>query len=393
MIGHIYIKGQIGSFQDVKGVELIDLVMQVQRQKDAEVFFVYVDSPGGSIDEGDNMYNYLKSLPQRITTVGIGMVASIATKPMLAGDERIMIEGQSELMVHNPWADGVKGDAEELMSAAERIREEEDKLISFYNEVTGISKEGLDALMKSETYLTPEKALELGFITKIIKASEMTALGMVLPTAQPTEAKVKAFAFKKTDTMSKEILSKIDQMLAFFKKEDKTETKKLALMVADSNGVQVEIKKADGSEITGQPIAGDLCTVEGQPAEGTYIFPDMGISIDAKAGVISAVNPIEAAKVDPANDPNSPEYLKTELAKAQAKILEQENQIKENETFKTEVETKFALIEKGLKSTASGYVPQGRTTEFREEKKNTPVEITKESMKKRREGYKKQNEK
>lgn len=378
MIGHIHISGLIGSYTDEKGVlhkgvELIDVISQVQKQKDSEEFVLHINSEGGGVETGYDIYNYLKSLPQKITTVIEGMCASMATVVALAGDVRIMTT-ESKFMIHNPWIGGVKGDADELLSAAEEIRAEEDRMIDFYSEHTGVLKEGFDALMKSETYLTPDQAKELGFIHEI----------------RPT---VKALAFKKTDTMSKEILSKIDQVLALvgIKKE---EPKKLALMVADSNGVQVEIKKADGSEITGQPTAGDMCTVEGKPAEGTYIFPDMGVSIDAKAGVISAVNPIEQeAKVDPANDPNSPEYIKTELAKSQARVAELETQIKEHDTFKAEVETKFALIEKGLKSTSSNYQVQGRSTDFREDKKDTPVNITKESMKKRRSEYKTQNEK
>jgi hypothetical protein len=342
------------------------------------MFFVYVNSPGGRIDVGDDMYTYLKSLPQRITTVGIGMVASIATKPFLSGDERYMIIGESELMVHNPWVDNVRGDAEDLLSAAEEIRKEEDRLIDFYSESTGISREGLDALMKSETYLTPEKALELGFITKVITRQEATSLGMIFPNEQV--AKLKALAFKKTDTMSKEILSKIDQVLAFFKKEEKPEAKKLALMVSDSNGVQVEIKKADGTEIEGKPAQGDLVTVEGKPGEGSYILPDMGITIEVKAGVISSITD---TKKKEESKPEAPTQ-DAELAEAKAKIKELEAQAKEHETFKAEVEAKFALIEKSLKSTVSNYQVLGKSTEFREEKNDSKGLVTKEELKKRK---------
>jgi ATP-dependent Clp protease protease subunit len=378
MIGHIYINKQIGSFEGIQGIELIDLITQVQKQKDAEMFFVYVNSPGGRIDVGDDMYTYLKSLPQRITTVGIGMVASIATKPFLSGDERYMIIGESELMVHNPWVDNVRGDAEDLLSAAEEIRKEEDRLIDFYSESTGISREGLDALMKSETYLTPEKALELGFITKVITRQEATSLGMIFPNEHV--AKLKALAFKKTDTMSKEILSKIDQVLAFFKKEEKPEAKKLALMVSDSNGVQVEIKKADGTEIEGKPAQGDLVTVEGKPGEGSYILPDMGITIEVKAGVISSITD---TKKKEESKPEAPTQ-DAELAEAKAKIKELEAQAKEHETFKAEVEAKFALIEKSLKSTVSNYQVLGKSTEFREEKNDSKGLVTKEELKKRK---------
>jgi ATP-dependent Clp endopeptidase proteolytic subunit ClpP len=388
MIGHIYITGQIGSFEGVKGIELVDLIIQVQRQKAADTFYVYVDSPGGSIDVGDNIYMYLKSLPQIIMTVGFGMVASIATKAMLAGEERIMIQGQSEFMIHNPWAGGVSGDAEDLMSIAEEIRAEEDKLISFYSEATGISKEGLDALMKAETFLAPEKALELGFITKVITKEEALAMGMIFPTAQV--AKLKALAFKKTEakkenTMSKQILSKLDEVLAYIgiKKEEKVEVK--ALVVSDSNGVSLNITKEDGTDIQGMPVQGDMVTVDGQPADGSYILPDMKITIVVKAGIVDTVTPdAAAAVVDPAL-----EQAQKDLTAALAKVKELEAKDKENESFKSQVETKFALLEKGLKASNSNYVVQGRTTEFREKEKQTSVAVTKAEMRKRRESYKK----
>jgi ATP-dependent Clp protease protease subunit len=387
MIGHIYIKGQIGSFEGVKGIELIDLITQVQRQKAAEAFFVYVDSPGGSIDVGDDMYTYLKSLPQRITTVGIGMVASIATKPMLAGDERIMIQGQSDLMIHNPWADNVRGDAEDLMSAAERIRAEEDKLIDFYSEATGISREGLDALMKSETYLTPEKALELGFITKVIAASEMVALGMVLPTAQIQEAKLKALAFKTTDTMTKKIEEKIDLLINGMAKLFKGEEKKLAMVVSDSNGVSLDIKKADGTEID-KPAEGDIVSANGTPAEGSYILPDMGITIVVKAGVITSITDAAAETTEETTTETPEEAAKKELATAQAKIKELETIVEENKKSSEVIETKVALMEKSFKAIASKYQPEGRTTDFREDGKEKVVALTKDTLKERKESYK-----
>jgi ATP-dependent Clp protease protease subunit len=382
MIGHIYINKQIGSFEGIQGIELIDLITQVQKQKDAEMFFVYVNSPGGRIDVGDDMYTYLKSLPQRITTVGIGMVASIATKPFLSGDERYMIIGESELMVHNPWVDNVRGDAEDLLSAAEEIRKEEDRLIDFYSESTGISREGLDALMKSETYLTPEKALELGFVTKVISKQEATSLGMIFPNEQV--AKVKAVAFKKTETMSKKLEEKIDSMLLAmgnFFKGAKPEVVIVAKTVSDSNGVSLEIKKADGSEAD-KPAEGDLVTVEGKPGEGSYIIPDMGLTIEVKAGVITSIT--DTAKQEEPKAPEAPAQ-DAELATAQAKIKELEATIEESKKSSEVLENKVALMEKSFKAIASKFSPGGRTTEFREEKNNTQGLVTKEEMKKRRE--------
>lgn len=394
MIGHIYITGYIGSFRDengveVKGIELIDVISAVQKNVLAERFNVYIKSKGGRVDTGYNIYSYLKSLKQPVTTIIDQECASIATVVASAGDERIMIKG-SGFTIHNPWVGGVTGDADDLLSAAEGMRAEEDKMIDFYSELTGIGKEGLDALMKVETNLTEEKALELKFVTKVIGREEAEGLGLIL--AQVTAPQPKALAVikpneKKENTMSKEILSKLDQVLAFvgIKKEDKPVVK--AMVVSDSNGVSLDIKKADGTEIEGKPASGDLVTADGKPAEGSYILPDMGLTIEVKAGVISSVT--DTAKPDDAAAPNEElEQAKKDLTASQARVTELEEKVKEHENFKAEVETKFALIEKGLKASNSKYVPVGKTTEFREEKKDDKALVTKEALNKIKEDRK-----
>src|SRR5690625_5103242 len=85
MNGNIYINGLIGTRLnekgevEEKGVELLDVILQVKNQPKAESFTVYINSPGGYVDVGFEIHDYLKSLGKPIKTVGQGMVASIAT--------------------------------------------------------------------------------------------------------------------------------------------------------------------------------------------------------------------------------------------------------------------------------------------------------------------------
>lgn len=368
MIGHIYINGIIGSYKDEVGVELIDIISQVQKQRDAEEFIVHINSKGGDIDKGYDIYNYLKSLPQIITTEINGMCASMATVIALAGDKRVMVEG-SQFMIHNPWAADVNGDSDELLAIHEIMRVEEDKMIAFYSDHTGILKEGLDALMKAETYLTPEKALELGFITEIRKAQEVKALAF------------KKEEVKKETSMSKEISNKIDQLMAFLKIKPEVKVTGKALEASDSNGAKVTITKADGSDLEGLPVAGDLIMVDGQLANGSIVIPEMKITIEAAEGVIKSV------KEDAVEEAANPELeqAKQDLVASQAKVKDLEDKVKEHESFKAEVENKFALIEKGLKASHSNYVPQGRAASFDKGKEVSTGFTSKEDLKKRRE--------
>ena len=101
MTGNIYISGQIGSFDGTPGIELIDVVSQVKKQPKATAFNVHINSEGGLVDVGFDIYHYLKSLGKPITTIGSGIVASIATVIFMAGSKRLIREN-TPFMIHLP---------------------------------------------------------------------------------------------------------------------------------------------------------------------------------------------------------------------------------------------------------------------------------------------------
>lgn len=92
MIGKIYITGTIGDFEEdgkvVPGINLIDIVGQVKAQPEATSFDVFINSEGGYVHIGFDILNYLRSLGKPITTIGTGIVASIATVIFMAGTQR-----------------------------------------------------------------------------------------------------------------------------------------------------------------------------------------------------------------------------------------------------------------------------------------------------------------
>jgi ATP-dependent protease ClpP protease subunit len=321
VIGKINIIGDIGSYEDkqgnlVKGVDLMDVIAQVKSQPEALSFEVTIDSLGGFCDVGYDIHDYLKTIKKPVTTIAVNKCASIATVIFLAGSVRTPL---CNLMIHNPWIGSVSGDADEMERAAADIRAEEDKLIDFYAKATGLEKIALDALMKKEAYIDPEMAVKLGFATKA-------------PTENLTLNKdYKAVARLNETPMSKEtkdLLSKmgetLDAVKSFMagKKPEEKKTPAKALMVPDKDGKNLNITNADGSEITGVPVAGNMVTIDGALAEGEYVLPSLNVSITVGAGVITAVT-------DMAQD-----SAEKKLETANKKIADLE---KENSTMKAEL--------------------------------------------------------
>jgi ATP-dependent protease ClpP protease subunit len=174
MIGKISINGHIGdSYVDSQGqahvgTNLLSVIDQVANFPDALAYEVSINSPGGYVDVGDAIYDYLLSLKKQgktITTIQTGLIGSIATKLFLAGDRRIA-DDRYQFWIHNPFQENVSGDADAMQAAADLLGATEKNLRKFYAEFTQISDEGLDGLMKIETGLSADQCIKFKFATE-----------------------------------------------------------------------------------------------------------------------------------------------------------------------------------------------------------------------------------
>lgn len=179
MNGNIYINGLIGTRLnekgevEEKGVELLDVILQVKNQPKAESFTVYINSPGGYVDVGFEIHDYLKSLGKPIKTVGQGMVASIATVIFMAGSQRVL-KPNTEFFLHLPGG-GIDGNSEEIEMYSKEMKEVEKKILNFYTETTGLTENEILPLLRKETFLNSDEALKLGFATEKTEASRAVA--------------------------------------------------------------------------------------------------------------------------------------------------------------------------------------------------------------------------
>lgn len=357
MIGNIYINRPIGSYTDeagvkVEGIELTDVIAQVQAQQEAERFIVHIDSPGGRCDTGWKIANYLRSLKQPVDTLAYNMCASMATIILMVGQNRIGIQGL-RLQPHNPWTGGIGGDADDIQMAANEMRDEEDRMIAEYSKATGISKEGIDAIMKEDKPMTAEKGLELKFLTEVRPAAKAVA---VLNIDKKTMEKT---AFKKAQDILKTAMAALGIAVQDIK----------GLLVSDDKGTALEIWNPEDNSPATEIAPGKVVTIDGAAApDGSYKIADQKLTFNTLLGVIESVVPDAAAATDPGTA--SAELIKTkdaeiEKLKADNKALTEANAVLAG---KTEV------IEKAIKALGSKHVPVGGQTIFKK-----PSEIFAES--------------
>ena len=168
----LYIYGDIASDaykwaeSDVSANDIVNKLQGIN----AKSIDVYINSYGGEVAQGLAIYNALKRHKAKVTTYVDGFACSIASVIAMAGDVRKMYDN-SLLMIHNAWT-VAQGNVAELEKAAEDLKVINAATIKAYTDVVNISEAELTALLDAESWITAEKALEMGFITEVIAAKK-----------------------------------------------------------------------------------------------------------------------------------------------------------------------------------------------------------------------------
>jgi ATP-dependent protease ClpP protease subunit len=126
---------------------------------------VVINSPGGLVFEGLQMFNLLKNYEGAVHTHISGVAASMASYLALAGEKRTA-EDNSVFMIHNARTSS-RGDQNALRKTADVLEGLSDILARKYVEVTGKSIEDIKGLMDAESYFFGSEIMEAGFVNEI----------------------------------------------------------------------------------------------------------------------------------------------------------------------------------------------------------------------------------
>lgn len=135
--------------------------------------YIYIDSPGGSIDSGFGIYDMIRFINAPVYTIGTGLIASMGSIILLAAPkERRFGLPNSHYLIHQPLIGGVaRGVATDLEIQAVEIAKSKDKLVKLIASETGKSEAEVRADCDRDHWLTAEEAVAYGssgLISKII---------------------------------------------------------------------------------------------------------------------------------------------------------------------------------------------------------------------------------
>lgn len=145
-------------------------VSQLLEDAGGEDITLNLNSEGGSVFAGNEIYSMLKQYTGKVVVNINGLSASIASVLMLGADV-INMSPSASIMIHKA-SGGASGTTDDMKKAINALSSIEKTIVSLYHKRTGLSKDRLARMMTNETWFTAEEALELGFVDNILDEAD-----------------------------------------------------------------------------------------------------------------------------------------------------------------------------------------------------------------------------
>ncbi|WP_426450659.1 head maturation protease, ClpP-related [Paenibacillus sp. S-38] len=175
-IGDVYIYGDIVSYQwDESDTTAQSFRDGLQGLGEVKTLNVYINSPGGSVFQGQAIHTMLQRHKAHVNVHVDGVAASIASVIAMAADT-IYMPKNAMMMIHNPWT-YASGNAKDLRKVADDLDQIAQSIIEAYLTKTGekMSREQLVDLLDAETWLTAQECYDYGLCDQIVESVEIAA--------------------------------------------------------------------------------------------------------------------------------------------------------------------------------------------------------------------------
>lgn len=134
---------------------------------------IKINSYGGDLISASLMHSMIRDYPGKVSVLVDGVAASAATIVAVAGDE-VEIRNQGYFMVHDPsfFFFLAQINLEEMTRLADSLQAAKEGILNAYERKTGLSRTRLSKLMTDETWMDAHKAVDLGFVDRIVEDTE-----------------------------------------------------------------------------------------------------------------------------------------------------------------------------------------------------------------------------
>lgn len=194
--GHLQVYDQYGQYQRYRQMSLDDMLLEnrivfmigeISYQRAAEVIMkllyldnlkrsseinLYINSPGGSVDDTMAVYDTMRFVSSPVATYCIGRAQSGAAVILAAGTKgKRYALSHAKVMLHQPWG-GVSGQAADIKIQAEEILKAKTMINEILARHSGQPLERIVAETERDRYMTAEEAQQYGLIDEVLQEEE-----------------------------------------------------------------------------------------------------------------------------------------------------------------------------------------------------------------------------
>ena len=162
----------IGEISYQRAAEVIMKMLYLDNLKRSSEISLYINSPGGSVDDTMAIYDTMCYVGSPIATYCIGRAQSGAAVILAAGTKgRRHALPHAKVMLHQPWG-GVSGQAADIKIQAEEILKAKVMINEILAKHTGQSVDRIAGETERDRYMTADEALEYGLIDEVLRDEE-----------------------------------------------------------------------------------------------------------------------------------------------------------------------------------------------------------------------------
>lgn len=158
----------IGEINHASAARVMMQMLYLENQKRGQEIALYINSPGGSVDDTLALYDTMRFLSSPVATYCIGRAYSGAAVLLTAGKKgKRFVLPHAKVMIHQPYG-GVTGQAEDIRIQAEQIIKAKAELNRILSEHTGQALENIRRDSERDRYFTAAEAKSYGLVDEVL---------------------------------------------------------------------------------------------------------------------------------------------------------------------------------------------------------------------------------
>lgn len=129
---------------------------------------LYINSPGGDIAAGWAIMDTMHYIKSPVSTIGMGMVASMASVLLAAGEKgKRFALPNAEIMIHQPLG-GLQGQATDMEIGMRKMQMVKETITKQMADFTGKKVKEVHDAMERDNWMTASQAKDFGIIDEVL---------------------------------------------------------------------------------------------------------------------------------------------------------------------------------------------------------------------------------